>query len=105
MIQHGLTYTFLIEPFTKGDLIGYMLGIMFWILFLVLVLIILAGIIDTVNSAFMPTLKARGKITDKIKQKAYNTTTYYKVGDVMVPRTHHHKKNYTLTIKSTVSTI
>ncbi len=99
MEEHGFFYTFLIGPFTKDSIIFGLIGLVFWGLALLLISLFLLLIFDIIDSTFMPRLKGRGKITKKRTEKAYDTTTYYKVGDVMVPRSHHHKKEYVLTIK------
>ncbi len=87
---------FLIEPFKDGN---YVIGIMFWVMFLVVLAMVVGFLIYIVDSTFMPVQKANGIITKKKKVDAHTTTTFVKVGNILVPQTRHHKDAYYVKIE------
>lgn len=67
-----------------------------WLIIVAIVGILLAVFIPIVNYAGMPINKSNGVVINKRYVKPYTSTTYNKVGDIMVPQTTHYDAEYKL---------
>lgn len=92
-------YDMLIEPFNDNDFIGCLMGVLAWIIFLTLSFFLFIFLYWIIDSSFMPIQEKDGVVVGTKYSPAYDSTTYTKVGDVMVPNTVHYDESFYVVIE------
>lgn len=91
--------TIFVDPFMSEYGVGPVLGVVMIISFLAIVVLITLGVLSIVDSVWLPTKTAKGKVIKKAVKKAYTTYMPIQIGKVTTYAPISHPETYYATIE------